>query len=308
MIGAPDSAGFQDFMQQLQRNEWGFDFRVDVFPVTVQGDKARGEIIAALKKVDPKDHQVVALLRGGGSKLDLDVFNQESLALTLAHSPLPVLTGIGHETDISVADLVAHTYLKTPTALAYFLIDRAAQFCGMLEAVKKDLNSVTQQIRHRKASQLQNARGVLSQKPKSVLELQSMNLRTNIQLLARLGQQRVALAHGGLEKTRQLIGNESWHLLRVNAPRELDQLSDQLLHWAPLKIRQAGGELENLIYRLKALAPDQVLKHGYSMTRVNGQWLKRDTKMKVGDELLTETINKVITSTITKINERRVNL
>ncbi len=308
LIGAPDSAGLQDFVKQLERNDWGFDFAVEVIPVTVQGDKAQPEIINALEKLNAHRYECVAILRGGGSKIDLDVFNQEPLALAIARCSLPVITGIGHETDISVADLVAHTYLKTPTASAYFFIDRAVNFLGRLQQFKKELSSAVQDIRHRAASELQEATSTLLTKPTAALRWRIMQMSTDAQHLGRLVQQRAASAREGLKRTRQLIAGESDRMLHIDAPRELTQLSDQLLHWAPLKVRRSRDGLDNLYFRLKAVAPDQVLQYGYSMTRVNGDWLKRGMAVQVGDEMTTETIDKFITSKITKIDERRTEL
>lgn len=307
LIGAPDSAGLQDFMQQLQTNEWGFDFQVKVFPTLVQGEKAQGEIIEAIEQAQEEDVECVALLRGGGSKIDLDVFNQEPLALAIARSPLPVMTGIGHETDVSVADLVAHTSVKTPTALAYYFIDRASEFLARLNHLNESLQAAIQVVRHRESSRLQEAQSVLMQKPLTALQWQKMQLSTDTQLLARLGQQRVASAREGLKKNERLIALESERLL-TETPRELRLIREQLMHWAPLRIQRAHDQLGHLLYRLKAVAPDQVLQFGYSMTRVNGAWLKKETEIEVGDEMITETINKRITSTITQIDERRTEL
>ena len=140
VIGAPDSSGLQDFEKQLTDNEWGIDFRLTIIPVTVQGEKAVSEITEALQNIDPEQFEAVALLRGGGSKIDLDAFNQEQLCRAIANAPLSVLTGIGHETDFSVADMVAHTYLKTPTALAYFFLERAGGFLSLIEQGRVQLS------------------------------------------------------------------------------------------------------------------------------------------------------------------------
>lgn len=127
LVGSPGTSGFRDFGVHLLRNDWGLGFDVDVFPATVQGKDAPEALIQALGQAQTCQPDVVVMVRGGGSALDLDAFNDLALCRTIASMPHPVLTGIGHETDLSVADLVAHTHFKTPTAVADFLVDRALQ-------------------------------------------------------------------------------------------------------------------------------------------------------------------------------------
>ena len=124
LVGSPGTSGFRDFGMHLLRNEWGVGFDVEVFPATVQGKEAPATLIAAIKRAQEWQPDTVVVVRGGGSALDLDAFNDLELCLAIAQCPLPVLTGIGHETDLSVADLVAHRDFKTPTAVADFLVDR----------------------------------------------------------------------------------------------------------------------------------------------------------------------------------------
>jgi len=127
VISSPTAAGFQDFVRQLE--EAPYDFSLTLFPALMQGDGAPASIRAALDQIRPRRGQfeVVILIRGGGSKTDLLAFDEYGLAAAVAAFPLPVLTGIGHERDEAVVDLVAHRALKTPTAVAAFLVDRLAR-------------------------------------------------------------------------------------------------------------------------------------------------------------------------------------
>lgn len=124
LIGSPGTSGFRDFGTHLLHNEWGVGFDVEVFAATVQGKDAPPTLIDALTQAQAWRPDVVVMVRGGGSALDLDAFNDLDLCLAIAHSSLPVFTGIGHETDLCVADLVAHKHFKTPTAVADDLVDR----------------------------------------------------------------------------------------------------------------------------------------------------------------------------------------
>ncbi|MEN7548301.1 exodeoxyribonuclease VII large subunit [Rapidithrix thailandica] len=128
IISSPEAAGYTDFINQLQHNAYGYDFQLTLYQTAVQGERALPEIARQLQQVHEEAYDVVVLIRGGGSKLDLEVFNEFAIAEQIALLPYPVLTGIGHHRDETVADLVAYHALKTPTAVAEFLIQYNLEF------------------------------------------------------------------------------------------------------------------------------------------------------------------------------------
>ena len=125
VISAADAAGYRDFMQHISENPYGFTVEPVLFPALMQGTDCPASIISALDAImgSGQDWDVVLILRGGGAKLDLACFDDYSLAAVIAQYPLPVLTAIGHDQDFHVCDMVAHEFLKTPTALADFILD-----------------------------------------------------------------------------------------------------------------------------------------------------------------------------------------
>lgn len=127
VISSPTAAGFQDFVQQL--DEAPYDFALTLFPAAMQGDDAPASMRAALDAVRARRGQfdAVVIIRGGGSRADLVAFDEYGLAAAVGAFPLPVLTGIGHERDEALVDLTAHRALKTPTAVAVFLVERLAR-------------------------------------------------------------------------------------------------------------------------------------------------------------------------------------
>jgi exodeoxyribonuclease VII large subunit len=135
VISSPTAAGFQDFVRQLE--EAPYDFALTLFPALMQGEGSPASIRAALEAIRPRRGQfdTVIVIRGGGSKTDLLAFDEYGLAAAVASFPLPVLTGIGHERDEAIVDLVAFRALKTPTAVAAFLVERLAR----LEALVLEL-------------------------------------------------------------------------------------------------------------------------------------------------------------------------
>lgn len=132
LVTSEGSAAAADFLTELRST--GFAFRVTACDTRVQGDLAPGTLIGGLRAMYRQPVDVVVLIRGGGSRGDLAVFDNEQLARTISEAPVPVLTGIGHEVDRSVADVVAHTALKTPTAVAAMLAASVGRYIDHVEA------------------------------------------------------------------------------------------------------------------------------------------------------------------------------
>lgn len=147
VISAESAAGWADFNQQIAQNEAAYSFRMQLFTAAMQGENAAAEIAKRLREVGRRqsDFDAVVIIRGGGSKLDLLAFDDLELCRQVALCPLPVISGIGHEIDESILDLVSHTALKTPTAVAAFLLDRAAQLEGMLWQQQQRLQTLARQ-------------------------------------------------------------------------------------------------------------------------------------------------------------------
>ncbi len=146
VISSEGAAGLQDFLQQLKGNKFGYYFDCQLFEASVQGKNAAAEIQAALAKVAAESafYDCVVVVRGGGARLDLAAFDNLELCQALARMPLPVLSGIGHDVDETVLDLVAHTALKTPTAVAEFLIQHNLFFESNLLQVAGQLRTMAE--------------------------------------------------------------------------------------------------------------------------------------------------------------------
>lgn len=135
VISSPSAAGYQDFVHQLEANPYGYRFGLTLFTAVMQGTETEASILNALDAIRRRaaEFDAVAVLRGGGADQDLVAFNSYLLGKALAEFPLPILTGIGHERDTTVPDLVAYQRLKTPTAVAEYLIEQAALYEGELD-------------------------------------------------------------------------------------------------------------------------------------------------------------------------------
>ncbi len=126
VVSSPKAAGYQDFIKHVHENFYGYDVRIDLFESAMQGLQVEMEVMNALDQIDRRkeDYDAVAIIRGGGGRTELAAFDNLTLAVRIAHFPLPVLIGIGHDIDQSVLDLVSYASLKTPTAVADFIIER----------------------------------------------------------------------------------------------------------------------------------------------------------------------------------------
>ena len=155
VISAPNAAGYGDFCRQLEDNEYGFRFEVTLFPAIMQGNQVEESVISALNSIYQRisDFDVVCILRGGGATADLSGFDTLALAENVAQFPLPIITGIGHERDESILDMVSNTKVKTPTAAAAFLIDHLKRVLERIEQAAKFIPTLAQRIlsdhRHR---------------------------------------------------------------------------------------------------------------------------------------------------------------
>lgn len=169
VISAAGAAGYGDFCRQLEDNEYGFKFEVTLFPAVMQGEQVESSVVAALNTIYPSisDFDVVVIIRGGGATSDLSGFDTLALAENVAQFPIPIITGIGHDRDESILDMVANTQVKTPTAAAALLIDNLRQ---VLERINEAQQRITMAINQRLANQktrlsnLQTLIPVLSQR------------------------------------------------------------------------------------------------------------------------------------------------
>ncbi len=130
IVSSKRAAGLQDFIAQLENNQYGYMFGLSLFDSAVQGQKASAEIVSSLQLIEEHrdKYDCVVIIRGGGSKMDLAAFDSYDIAKQITQMSLPVISGIGHDIDNTITDIVSHTSLKTPTAVADFLIENLVDF------------------------------------------------------------------------------------------------------------------------------------------------------------------------------------
>ena len=171
VISSATAAGFGDFCDQLQDNRFGYHFYVKLFAAIMQGERTEQSVIAALDQIN--DHiemfDAVAIIRGGGATSDLAAFDNYNMALHCAQFPLPIISGIGHQRDDSIVDLVAHTRVKTPTAAAEFLIDCVRQYDERIENAANEVSELVSEIMTENEQNLQRCVSRLSSARQQIL-------------------------------------------------------------------------------------------------------------------------------------------
>ena len=147
VISSSTAAGYGDFSRQLSENTYGFRFTTTLFEATMQGEGVENSIIAALNAIndDIELYDCVVIIRGGGATSDMSGFDSLALAENVANFPIPIITGIGHDRDECILDMVSHTRVKTPTAAAAFLIERLATVSDRIDSAAERIASYVQQ-------------------------------------------------------------------------------------------------------------------------------------------------------------------
>ena len=176
ILSSSKAAGYQDFYQELSQSP--YRFHTDLFEAVMQGEAAESSLISALGEVAERidDYDVVVIIRGGGSTSDLNCFNSYRLCSHIAQFPLPILTGIGHDKDQSVADLVAHTALKTPTAVAGWLVARMQQIEGWLDGAALTLHDASLNLTRNHLLRLERNEEEIKNLSRRLIDLQRSRL------------------------------------------------------------------------------------------------------------------------------------
>lgn len=284
VVSSETAAGYGDFMNQLNNNSGGYLFEVELFQSTMQGDGVEASIINNLKVVRKGDFDCVVIIRGGGASLDLAGFDNYNLGKAIAEFPIPVLTGIGHERDETIADIVSHTKLKTPTAVAEFLIEKmqnfeeyylglkealvffarekVAQHKAFLQKCSFDVKSNTQKVLEQNRLLLTS---ISSELPFQIKTFLTKKRQGNIQALSTI-----------FAAKNKLINDQRSQLMRYESVLKI--LPKQTL------IRKESN-LKLIEKTINLIHPDNVLKRGYALVMKEGKVLTESRKLSKGDEV-----------------------
>ena len=302
VISSANAAGYGDFVNQLENNEYGFRFHTQLFPAVMQGEGVEQSVIGALNKIFESTEckteslefatanddsslftlhsslnkfDCVVIIRGGGATSDLSGFDTLALAEHVANFPLPIITGIGHERDESVLDMVSHTRVKTPTAAAAFLIGHLKAVLDAIEDAEQRISSIVRQQMDMEKIRLLH----LSQQIPTLFSLVRSRQEASIDRLQ--GNLRLSV-------TRRL--QEERHRLDIHSHNLMPVIERRLL--------RERHQLDMLNEKLEVLNPELLLRRGYSITLSGGKVVKDASILKSGDELETRLSKGTVRSVV----------
>ncbi len=214
VISSSSAAGYIDFNKHLQQNNYGYQFLITLYEAAMQGMNTEREVCNALRSISAsgKQYDVILIIRGGGAKLDLAWFDNYNIGVEIAKSKTPIITGIGHDIDETVADIVANTSLKTPTAVADFIIRQNETFEGNIIRMTQNIQQISQRIVRQEVILLNKTFQMLAMLPREIVRKHQLQINQFVQQCFSATSQIIqrhkeALAHN--ERQMHLVNPEN---------------------------------------------------------------------------------------------------
>ena len=266
VISSATAAGYGDFCNQLADNGYGLQFTTALFAATMQGEGVEHSVISALNRINEEweNWDCVVIIRGGGATSDLSGFDTLALAENVANFPLPIITGIGHERDESVLDMISFQRVKTPTAAAAFLVDHLTEVYARIEDAQE---AIVNYVKRRLQVERMKFERLSTQIPTlfSLVKVRQSNRLD--QLLNRLKVKAERIPADGLHR--------------------LEMLEARLKEPVARKLERELHRIDMLSQRAIAQDPERLLSRGYSITLKDGKSIKDASQLKAGDEIET---------------------
>ena len=277
VVSSEGAAGYEDFANHLAHNAYGLAFEVQLFNAVMQGEGVERSVIAALNAINEREEEfdAVVLIRGGGGTSDLSGFDTLSLAENVANFPLPIITGIGHQRDESVLDLVSYRAVKTPTAAADLLIENLVQVLERVEDARQRITHVVQK-------RMKDEQAALERTAERIPVLFSLVRSRQTAAVDRL-------YHRLTEKMQHRLSNRQF---------AVQQLQQRLWRAPQYTVMQAQHRVALLSQRAAALDPQRILERGYSITLHAGKSVVDARKLKKGDVIETRLKNGKVVSRV----------
>ncbi len=301
VISSKNAAGYSDFINHLKGNSYGYVFNTALFDASMQGAETEHSVISALDSIADKCDlfDLVVIIRGGGSQTDLSWFDNYNIAYHITQFPLPVITGIGHERDMTVADLVAFRSLKTPTAVADFLIDCFVETENTLTGMSREITEIARKIIEKNRNRLELSRMRLIPVSRMMLSDAKENLSIKIIEIINLGKEVILKAGIAPSNyyTRLVAATKT---ISSNRESDLDRKTRNLITFSSNALSKNNSTLSQFESSLNILNPENVLKRGYTITSMNGKLVKTAEELKQGDNIRTVFIDGIVHSNVTE--------
>ncbi len=288
VISVETSNGYADFLKVLQSatHQWNYSFFHLLFPSLLQGDHAAKILVNQLKRIKQvvRHFDLVAIVRGGGGDIGLSCYNDFDLANEVARFPIPVLTGIGHATNETVVEMVAHENAITPTKLAEMLIQQFHNFAVPVRKAEEKIIDQTKRIVMEEKAKFSSEVKLLRSATRNILDQNHHQIKHQIQTLfqesrfhVRRGKELLGTTHEDIEKGA--------HQLYVAERHLISQVMVRLRKAVVAQTNQAALLISATEKNLTNLRPENVLKRGYSITRLEGKSVRSFDQVKEGDIL-----------------------
>lgn len=304
VISSRNAAGYTDFINHIKDNRAGYAFYLTLFEAAMQGNETERDIISALEKiaVNTDKFDVVVIIRGGGSISDLSWFDNYNIAYYITQFPLPVITGIGHDKDLSVTDMVANVSLKTPTAVADFLIERMILLDESLLNLSSEIAEKSFIVLESYYKRIESAG--LKLLPLAQMELARLKEKLSLKTLEVVNTGKAFVIRSGLvpgnQKSRLISSVRVFHSLKNS---NLEKHKADLIKFSHNIINNNTVKTTGLQKSLTMLNPANVLKRGYSITSVKGKIIKSIKEVSENEILDTKFTDGSIKSTVNYKNE-----
>jgi exodeoxyribonuclease VII large subunit len=301
IISSKNAAGYSDFIKQLTENSYGYIFHTVLLEAAMQGTETEQGIISALDKIAIDYHlfDLVVIIRGGGSQSDLSWFDSYNIAYHVTQFPIPVVTGIGHDKDISVTDMVAYNSLKTPTAVADFLIECVSDAENGLIQIGSEISNLSHIIIEKYKNQIEESKIKLI--PAARINLQDIKhlLTSKIVEIISIGKSYVVAADKLPSKQESRLISLTQTLIKgEESSIEKSRLNLNKFTFNYLKTSRIT--LERFENYLKIMNPINVLRRGYTITYYKGEVLKRCDHLSHDDLIDTHFSEGVLRSKVSK--------
>ncbi|MFW5851487.1 MAG: exodeoxyribonuclease VII large subunit, partial [Bacteroidota bacterium] len=285
IISSPNAAGYQDFIQQLSSNSYGLQFYTVLFSASMQGAEVEPSVTAALDAIYKHEEvfDAVVIIRGGGAQTDLRWFDSYVLAAHVAQFPLPVISGIGHDKDMSIIDIVAHTSLKTPTAVADYIIEYAADVLFQCNDLQNRLHETVHQYISEERRNLTQLHHDLAHRTQSLVTDYDFDLRNFAQNVSAYSKQSLYKALSACNKYSYELQSATKSML-THEKDKVSSLRQQCAYNFKTSLGNNFHALEILSSRIQSYNPEHILKQGYTLTHnEKGSRIVYAAKLKQGD-------------------------
>ncbi len=304
VISVETSKGYHDFIETLEGNSKKFIVDYELFPALLQGDKAVESIRRQLDAVRQRrdEFDVLAIIRGGGGEVGLSCYDSFSLASAVAQFPLPIITGIGHATNLTVVEMVSFQNLITPTALANFVLAKFDDFNSRLLSSENSLAFYAEKVIQDKFLEIQNLSSIFESDVKLLLQSQHYSIDDFSKTLK-------SKTKDLLNRENESISNISMNIKYLTKDKiqegrhVVNNLSLKLKNTSSVFYSNQNQKLNSFADKVKLLNPENVLKRGYSITRINGS-TDGVSSATEGDVVEIETFDKKIESKILKTSKK----